>query len=439
LGVALSLGLGISQGAARPTPAPAIPSAGANWTAAAEAPALARLGQFRVGTNEIAVDIPQRPGLGAEGLQFASAALPLRLFFPASVGGRPAIYRHVIHLPLASDISLAEKGVAFEGAQPLMDRKFPLVVVSHGFGGWNTHLSRLCEVIASHGYVVAAVSHGDSTYSDVPGFFASFGQVLLARPVDQRTLIASLLAKVGQGPGAMASVDPAQPIGLIGYSMGGYGALGTAGADYDQAASPYAAMPAALRQGLTVPSPVAGKIGALVALAPWGGQPESRVWTAASLGRIAAPTLLIDGDHDDVVNYRQGVRWIYDNLSGTNRRLLTLRQAKHNIAGNHVELPLAATVDQIGYFREPVWRQERLNQVGAHFIVAFLDENLKTDKAASAFLDVPTVESDAGEWPIKFGEQTGGTLAGDGQPKYWRGFPRGWAIGMAMERKARGE
>lgn len=292
---------------------------------------------------------------------------------------------------------------------------------------------------ASSTQYVSGQCHGDPPFKDAASFFQSFGQVLLARPSDQRSVIAGLLAKSGHEGDALGLVDPSQPVGLIGYSMGGYGAIGTAGADYDPSAPPYAKMPEALRQGFAQPSPVAGKIGALVLMAPWGGQPDSRVWSAQNLGKISAPVLMIDGDRDDVVNYAKGVRWIFDNLRKTKRRLLTLHEAKHNIAGNFAELPLAATADQIGYFREPVWRQERLNQIDAHFIVAFLDENLKNAAAASAYLDVPTVESDQAEWPITFGEQTGGKLAGDDQPKYWRGFPRGWAIGMAMERKAKGE
>lgn len=438
-GLALGLACGAVPGPAQSLPAPANPPAGADWTAAAEAPALARLGPFRVGTMASSVAIPQRPGLGAGGLEFATAPLPLRLFYPAAGGGGPALYHHVIHLPLTADVSVTEQGIAYEGAAALAGQRFPLVVVSHGFGGWDTHLSRLCEAIASHGYVVAALDHGDHTYRDVPGFFASFGQVLLARPLDQRAAIAALLGQAGQGTGPLGAVDPARPIGLIGYSMGGYGALGTAGADYDPAARAYAALPAPLRAGLGAASPVAPRIGALVAMAPWGGQPNVRVWAAPNLARITAPTLLIDGDQDDVVNYREGVRWIFDNLKGTRRRLLTLHQAKHNIAGNYVALPAAASVDQIGYFREPVWRQERLNQIDAHFIVAFLDESLKHDAGASAYLDVPTSESDAASWPVRFGEQTGGMLAGDGQPQYWRGFPRGWAVGMALERKDKGE
>ncbi len=423
----------------KPAPTPATPRAGATWAAAAEAPALARPGSYRVGTSWMAVTVPQRPGLTAQGLQSVPYQLPLRLFYPAGGGGKAARYRHTINLPRVAPESITEQGIAFEGADPLAGQAFPLVVFSHGFGGWSEHYSRIAEVLASHGYVVASLDHGDGAFGDVPGFLRSFGNVLIDRPADQRAAIAALVSEIPAKGSPLTLIDRSKPIGLLGYSMGGYGALGTAGADYDPAAKPYQGLPAEARTLVAQHSPVASRIGALVLIAPWGGQPDNRAWAAEAVKKVTAPTLLIGGDHDDVVNYADGVRWIYDHLGGTERRLLTLLQASHNIAGNHAELPLGASADLVGYFREPVWRQERLNQVTTHFIVAFLNHTLKGKPDARSYLDVPTVDSDRGEWPVRFGEEVGGMLAGDAQPRYWRGFPRRWALGMRLERKSAGE
>ena len=440
LAAVMALGIAAMAAAAAPSPAPELsPRGGARWALAAETPTLGRPGANRVGTVRISVIVPRRPTMTDRGLQTGDHALPVRLFYPAGPGGAPAVYRHTIKLPKAAPFTLAEHGAAFAGAPPLRSGTFPLVIVSHGFGGWDTHMSRLCEAIASHGYVVTALDHGDTRFNDLPGFLASFGQVLVARPLDQRTAVAALLDQAARRQGPLGLVDPARPIGLIGYSMGGYGALGTAGASYDPAAPAYAALPPPVRQAISQPSPVAGKIGALALLAPWGSQPDNRVWNADALSRVTAPVLLIDGDQDDVVNYSGGVRWLLAALKGSHRQLLTLQQAKHNIAGNQVDLPADASADLIGYFREPVWRQERLNQVLAHFLVAFLDANLKADGSARRYLEVPVEESNRGEWPVALGELTGATPAGDGQPKYWRGFARGWAVGMRLETRAKGE
>lgn len=406
-----------------------------------EAPALARAGAYAIGTKVITVKVPDRPVISAAGMSSEPHDLPVRLYYPASPGsGARAVYRHTITLPGGPPLTVSERGLAVDGAMVLKGHVFPLVVVSHGLGGWATHFSRICELIASHGYVVAALDHEDRHFDTVPEFLASFASVMLDRPVDQRVAIASLEAMARAQTGALSAVDPAAPIALIGYSMGGYGAIGTAGAAYDPTAKPFAAFPAATRATIAATDKtIAGKIGALVLMAPWGAQPDNRVWSGNAVASIAAPTLLIDGDRDQAVNYREGVRWLFDSMTGTDRRLLTLREAGHNIAGNAVALPPDARADVIGWFREPVWRQERLNQMTAHFIVAFLDATLGHRTEAQAYLDVPTRDSNDGVWPIKFGEQTGGTLSGPAQPDYWRGFARGWAFGMTLEHKAKGE
>jgi predicted dienelactone hydrolase len=129
----------------------------------------------------------------------------------------------------------------------------------------------------------------------------------------------------------------ADKVAMLGYSMGGYGALATAGASYDPASETIGRLPASAQKIATADAPdIAAKIDALIVLAPWGGQPDSRVWTAQSLSRITAPTLVVGGDHDDIVNFREGVSWIFDQMSGADRHMLVFGDARHNIVGNPV-------------------------------------------------------------------------------------------------------
>jgi predicted dienelactone hydrolase len=363
----------------------------------------------------------------------------LRFWYPATGKGKTAVYRHRMTMPDGTPHEVVETGIAKDGAAPA-DGRYPLVLMSHGLGGWSEHMSRLAEHLASRGYVVAAIDHRDAVFTSVPAFLLSFANVLIDRPADQRDVIAMLAdARFARTVPALAHADAAN-FALIGYSMGGYGALATAGADYSAAAPPYAQLPATSRALVSQDrSRTAARVKALVLLAPWGGQPDSRVWSDAALGTVSAPLLMIAGDHDDAVNFAQGVRWLFDGLKGSDRRLLVYREAKHNVAGNASELGDNPAIEAVGYARDPVWRLERINQINQHFITAFLDTRLKGEAAKAKYLDVPVPVAADGTWPVKFGDMTGGTFAGDGQPGYWRGFQRGWATGIELHHKPKGQ
>ena len=169
-----------------------------------------------------------------------------------------------------------------------------------------------------------------------------------------------------------------------------------------------------------------------------GGQPDNRVWNREALDNVTQPVLMIGGDHDDIVNYRDGISWIFGGLHKSDRRLLVFREARHNVLGNAVDLGSDPTSEMVGYALEPVWRQERINATNQHFVAAFFDLTLKGDETRRAYLDVPTVQASEGKWVVPFGTPDNGELAGDGQPGYWRGFPRRWALGLEMHHLAAG-
>lgn len=405
-----------------------------------EAPELGRRGAAPVGTSYGELMLAPRIRITAQGLQQQPRGVGLRLWYPAKAKGDTTVtYRHGMTGVDGVKNVIVERGAAFEGVSVAHGR-FPLVVLSHGLGGWSEHMSRLGEHLASRGYVVAAIDHRDIGFTDVPAFLLSFGNVLVDRPADQREVIARLLdPKFANAVPALAAVDAAK-VGLIGYSMGGYGALSTTGASYDPGGKPFAQLPEASRKLALNPDPaIAARIKAVVVIAPWGGQPESRAWTEASLSSLKVPVLMIAGDHDDAVNFKQGVRWIFDALNGTERRLLIYREAKHNVAGNAAAFENTPNFEAIGYAFEPVWRLERINQINQHFVTAFLDATLKGDASAARYLDVPKPMASDGSWPLAFGESTNGAYAGASQPGYWRGFQRGSATGIELHRKSAGE
>jgi predicted dienelactone hydrolase len=115
---------------------------------------------------------------------------------------------------------------------PVTGAKLPLIVFSHGRGGWFAGHHDTAEVLADAGFVVAAINHpgdngGDSSQSEALSVWAS-------RPADIVRLIDFMLKDWKDRP----AIDPAR-IGFFGYSKGGYTGLVLIGAtlDFQRAAS----------------------------------------------------------------------------------------------------------------------------------------------------------------------------------------------------------
>jgi dienelactone hydrolase len=400
---------------------------------AVDAPELARLGAFAVGTTQDLFVLPPHALLSADGIASGRLAqlerrLAVRIWYPARVApdAKPIRYVHSLRPPGAAEVTFSTAGIAVSEALPVVGARFPLVVVSHGFGGWSEAMSNLTENLASKGYVVVAIDHQDIPLGANINQQLAFGNVVLNRARDQREVIAALQRQVA-GAAAYRGLIDARRIGLIGYSMGGFGALATAGAPYDPASGVMMMLPGQARPAVMETAPdVAANISALVTIAPWGGQPATRAWTSEALGRIKAPTLMIDGDSDDIVDYETGVRWIFDQLS-VERRLLVYQGARHNVANNPMPEEVGPAFSALEYFAEPVWRTDRLNAINQHFITAFLDLHLKGDTSKAAYLDLSTPMAGDGRWA---GAPAPGATAAEGQPGYWRGFQRRWALGL---------
>lgn len=435
----LVLAGGIGFAAAHFTPAQATTPNG-------ETPELGRMGSLSIGTQTLSFDLAGRPKLTLMGamtgkLPLETRRVSVRVWYPAlSVAGAAATsYRHVVKSPGKPDFLINTQGRAIEGASPLTGERYPLILMSHGYRGWASHFSNLAENLASKGYVVASIDHEDAPFDSVRSFQMSFGGVMMDRAQDQRQVLTQLLEGNNANASVISGLIDADKIGLIGYSMGGFGALATAGAPYDITSKTIKQMPADAQAAMARPTDdVAPKIKALVTLAPWGAQPDNRSWSASDLAKITAPVLIIAGDQDDVVNFDHGVSWLFDNLTGSDRKLLVYERARHNIAGNPVPITEDTDFSTLEFFTEPVWRTERLNQINQHFITAFLDLNLKGDASKAAYLDVPTPQAQAGEWPSAPGEQLGGRFSDSAQPKHWRGFQRRWALGLTLHKAGKG-
>ena len=106
------------------------------------------------------------------------------------------------------------------------DGSFPLVVLSHGSGGNAPNLSWIASALADQGMIVIAANHPGTTSGD-----STPEQTLLTwqRPADQSALID--LAEAGLPNGIKADTSR---VASVGFSLGGYTALSTAGARISQ-------------------------------------------------------------------------------------------------------------------------------------------------------------------------------------------------------------
>lgn len=109
-----------------------------------------------------------------------------------------------------------------EGASPSAGRH-PMVVMSHGTGGWFGEHYDTALALARAGFVVAAVSHTGDTYED-----RSRTLRITERPGHLVRLIDYM---TGEWRGA-GQVDRGR-IGAFGFSAGGFTVLGAAGAELD--------------------------------------------------------------------------------------------------------------------------------------------------------------------------------------------------------------
>lgn len=253
---------------------------------------------------------------------------------------------------------------------------WPLVILSHGYPGNRMLLAHFGEKLASWRYVVASIDHTDSTYADK----APLASTLVNRPLDTAFVRAALRARADCSRSA-----------IIGYSMGGYGALVAGGAGVSAGALALeGAPPADLWQASLAPQVDPG-LKAIVPIGPWGR--HRGLWDSAGLAGLAVPMLLMAGSADDISGYDTGMRPIFTEATGVHRHLLTFDGAGHNAAA-----PYPAPQEAFArsphldflpaeHYADPVWDTLRMNGIAQHFARAFLDLHLKGDRAKAAYLD----------------------------------------------------
>lgn len=377
-----------------------------------DAPELAARGTYPVGVRTLTLTHPdQLDVLRAKDGQTPRYTRPLtvEVWYPARIpAGKTerVTYEQVMgsfNDPKRPLIPFTFAGRAGRDAEPNPGTgAYPLVIVSHGYPGSRLMMTYLTENLASKGYVVVAIDHTESTFRDA-GAFAS---TLLNRSLDD-LFVLNEMARLGAKTGKtfLAGLLDADRTGLIGYSMGGYGALNAAGAGYTVRAANFfgemtggsTALQARMPGSPEFKPSQDPRIKAVVAFAPWGM--ERGFWSTEGLSGLTRPILFVAGSKDDISGYEKGTKAIYEGAVNADRYLLTYLNARHNVAPNPPppeSLKPGLPLDEYLRYAEPAWNERRINNINQHFVTAFLGIHLKGQDYAKYF-DLPQNAND-GSW-----------------------------------------
>src|SRR5258708_13699287 len=192
----------------------------------------------------------------------------------------------------------------------LAGRRLPLIVISHGSGGWFGGHVDTALALAEAGYVVAAPTHAGDNYKDTVQFGTV--SVLTSRPRQVVRVVDFML----ESWAGHDQLDPAR-IGIFGFSAAGLPPLVAIGAEPNLGRiASYCAenareteckrateRAAAGTDDAAQPTPIwvhDPRIGAAAIAAPGMGF----IFDAASLARVAVPVQLWSGAADDTVRPR---------------------------------------------------------------------------------------------------------------------------------------
>jgi predicted dienelactone hydrolase len=399
-----------------------------------DAPELAAHGPHAIGVRTIEVTNPGQPDIlnvqAGKPIPTYDRKLTLEIWYPAEgeAATEPSgVYENVYLRDGVTQVTLS--GKAIRNAEPKTEggAPYPFVIISHGYPGNRFLLSHLGENLASKGYVVASIDHTDSTYSDQ----GAFGSTLVNRPLDQKFVL-NEMERMSADPHFLNGMVDASNTAIIGYSMGGYGAVISAGAGVTQASTEYewgapeGTLAVNLAGSESHEALVDDRVKAVVAIAPWGM--NRGFWDEAGLAGIEKPVFFIAGSADDVSIY-DDIRKIFEGSINADRYLLTFENANHNAAAPMpapAEAWTASGGEPFGHYSDPVWDTVRMNNIAQHFITAFLGLHLKGDASMAEYFDI--VEN-AAEGVYAANED------GSFKPEhsYWKGFADRTAKGLTLE------
>ena len=320
--------------------------------------------------------------------------LTAEMWYPAAAGATGDTSFRTLLRDGTTEVTLTGRALRDAAPAPVA-APLPLVIVSHGYPGNRFLLSHLAENIASKGYVVASIDHTDSVYDAI----GPFGSTLVNRTLDQVFVLDEMARLNADATSAMAGMIDAGNTGIVGYSMGGYGAIIAAGGGVTGRAvavgAPYGTLgihEAGTEAHAALFDP---RVRTAVAIGPYGR--NVGLFDAEGLAEIRVPMLFVAGSDDRTSGYETGVRAIWEEATGIDRALLTFEGGSHNAAAPIPAPEEAFAAGVSGHYTDPVWDNVRMNNVAQHFVTAWLDTELKGALDKAAYLDLSPVGRD-GDW-----------------------------------------
>ena len=410
-----------------------------------DAPELAAYGSYEIGTRPITMINPNQldvlaldPSMDApDPLPTYDRELVVQMWYPAFPGASGSNALRAFLRDATTEVDLY--GQATLWAAPTVNAgSFPLVIVSHGYPGNRFLMSHLAENLASKGYVVASIDHTDSTYRTQ----AAFGSTLRNRSLDQLFVLNEIARLNADSASFLYGLVDTDNSALIGYSMGGYGAVITAGGGVTEASVAYPFSTPFGELGIhqsgtdTHNNLPDARIKTVIAIAPWGR--NFSFFDAESLKGVQIPMMFMAGSEDDVSLYEGGVKAIWEESINVDRALLTFDNANHNAAAP-IPAPAESYEDNpaLGFpafehYADAVWDTVRMNNITQHFATAWMDLHLKGDSSKQDYLDLVPNSNDG----VNAMEADGSLMD---THTYWKGFANRTAKGLHFEWLMAGE
>lgn len=251
--------------------------------------------------------------------------------------------------------------------------KFPLIMMSHGYGGERRDRSWLADRLVRHGFVVASVDHYGNTA-------ATFNIISTLKFWDRSRDISFAIDQLVKEPFLEGRIDPNR-IGFVGYSLGGMTGLGLAGAQVgaieevlNQMMQKYSEIQPEMLAYFDFKEAKKSlrdeRIQAMLLICP-----ASFVYSPKSLRKITIPVGLVVAPHDEVLPFKEHAELIIQHVVPAKLKMMR-KETSHYAFLNKVSEEGKKFLKKHFYRDPPAYDRQVIHQEVGLFAVDFFREYL---------------------------------------------------------------